>query len=320
MLKGIDVCGFNGNIDWEKVKADNVKFAILKLGNIYDTDKNYVDSKFEINYKKCIELGIAVGVYIYNYCNSTDTLKKGTEWAIKQLNKRNLQLPVYLDMEDKTIVCEGKTALTNQCVEFCKIVEDAGYKSGVYANVNWFKNYIDASKLDCSIWVAQYYSKCEYTGKYDIWQNSSDGSINGISGRVDTDCLYNEEIIKKMDSTSSNKQETINNTSSSKTVLEWQKIMNKVYNCGLAEDNSYGPDSKVKANKFYLYYKTPTIVNDHVKFIQERLISKGFSCGSYGADGSYGSATESAVKAFQKANGLKVDGWVGAKTTELLLK
>ena len=114
------------------------------------------------------------------------------------------------------------------------------------------------------------------------------------------------------------KQQTT--TSKPKNVLEWQKIMNKVYRCGLAEDNSFGPDSKAKANKYYLRYKLFTIKNEHVRFIQKRLIAKGFSCGKCGADGSYGPDTVSAVKAFQKLNNLKIDGYVGAKTTELLLK
>ena len=67
-----------------------------------------------------------VGVYIYNYCNSTKTLKKGTKWALDVLNKRKLNLPIYLDMEDKSIKIEGKTALTEQCIEFAKIVKEDG--------------------------------------------------------------------------------------------------------------------------------------------------------------------------------------------------
>lgn len=114
----------------------------------------------------------------------------------------------------------------------------------------------------------------------------------------------------------------LENTQKDTTVLEWQKVMNKVYKCGLAEDNSFGPDSKAKANKYYLYYSLlkKTIVNEHVKFIQKRLIAKGFSVGKSGADGSFGPDTKKAVKAFQKANGLKQDGQVGADTTSKLLK
>ena len=100
-------------------------------------------------------------------------------------------------MEDKTIKGEGKKSLTEQCVEFCNLIQKAGYKAGVYANLNWFKNYIDASKLNCSIWVAQYNNKCTYTGKYDIWQYSSSEKISGISGNVDVNYLYNESIMKE---------------------------------------------------------------------------------------------------------------------------
>lgn len=56
-----------------------------------------------------------------------------------------------------------------------------------------------------------------------------------------------------------------------------------------------------------------------VKSMQILLIGHGFSCGSYGADGSLGSATDSAVRAFQKANGLEVDGCCGPKTWAKLL-
>ena len=104
------------------------------------------------------------------------------------------------------------------------------------------------------------------------------------------------------------------------TVLEWQKMMNKVYNCGLAEDNSYGPDSRAKALKYYLYYKIPTIRGDraeHVKFIQNRLCKHGYKVA---VDGSFGPDSEAKTKQFQKAKGITVDGYVGADTTELLLK
>ena len=201
MLKGIDVSGYQGNIDWKKVKNDGVKFAIIKLGTIYDEDENSEESTFERNYNECIKNNIPVGVYVYNYCNSIEALKKGANWVLEVLNKRALNLPVYLDMEDKTIVSEGKAALTNQCNEFAKILTNAGYEVGVYANLNWFENYLEAKEFNSniSVWVAQYYKECEYEGKYDIWQYSSSGKVDGISGNVDMNYLYNENIIKNTD-------------------------------------------------------------------------------------------------------------------------
>lgn len=198
-IKGIDVSEFQGNIDWNKVEKDGIKFAILKLGNIYDYGTNYKDSKFETNYKNAKAKGIKIGAYIYNYCNTIDTLKKGLEWAIKKLEGKELDLPFYLDMEDKDIQGETVATLTNQCNEFGKYVESKGYQAGVYANVNWLKNELNPSDFDkdISVWVAQYYKECQYKGEYDIWQYASDGSVSGISGNCDMNYLYNEDIIKE---------------------------------------------------------------------------------------------------------------------------
>lgn len=202
-IKGIDVSEFQGTIDWSKVKKDGIKFAILKLGNIYDYDTNYKDSKFESNYKKAKAQGIKVGVYIYNYCNTVYTLKKGIKWALDKLDGKELDLPIYLDMEDKDIQGETKASLTKQCNEFAKLIKDKGYNAGVYANVNWLKNELNPNDFDkdISVWVAQYYTQCQYEGDYDIWQYTSDGKVNGISGRVDMNYLYNEDIIIESGST-----------------------------------------------------------------------------------------------------------------------
>ena len=83
-IKGIDVSEFQGNINWDKVKADGIEFAILKLGNIYDYDTNYKNSKFETNYKNARAKGIKVGAYIYNYCYLSDVhIEKVTDAKLK---------------------------------------------------------------------------------------------------------------------------------------------------------------------------------------------------------------------------------------------
>lgn len=210
-IKGIDVSEFQGNINWNKVKADGIEFAILKLGNIYDYDANYKDSKFDTNYKNARANGIKIGAYIYNYCNTVDTLKEGLEWAIGKLAGKKLDLPLYLDMEDKDIQGETVATLTNQCNEFAKYVKSKGYNAGVYANVNWLKNELNPSNFDkdISVWVAQYYKECQYEGKYDIWQYSSNGKVSGISGNCDMNYLYNTDIIIESGSTDDSDKKSI---------------------------------------------------------------------------------------------------------------
>ena len=207
-IKGIDVSEFQGKIDWAKVKNSGVEFVILKLGNIYDYDANYKDSKFETNYKNARAQGIKVGAYIYNYCNTVDTLKKGLKWAFEKLGNKKLDLPIYLDMEDKDIQGESKATLTKQVNEFAKYVKGEGYRSGVYANVNWLKNELNPDEFDkdISVWVAQYYKECQYKGDYDIWQYASDGNVSGISGNCDMNYLYDESIIKESGSATGDKK------------------------------------------------------------------------------------------------------------------
>lgn len=102
-----------------------------------------------------------------------------------------------------------------------------------------------------------------------------------------------------------------------KRVRNWQDTMNLDYNCGLELDGSFGPLCREAALKYYLYYKMPTTKNEHVKVIQVNLNRHGYNLE---LDRSFGPATEKAIKDFQKKNGLTVDGYVGAETTELLLK
>lgn len=124
---------------------------------------------------------------------------------------------------------------------------------------------------------------------------------------------------KKLQEQSTEKEETTGNTDSDyeKRVKNWQDTMNLDYNCGLAIDGSFGPACRAAALKYYLYYKMPTIKNEHVKVIQVNLNRHG---AKLEVDRSFGPATEQAVKEFQKEKGLEVDGFVGAETTALLLK
>lgn len=193
---GIDVSTFQGNINWDKVKSQ-IGFAILRLGWIGNKNNHTLDTKFERNYSECKRLGIPVGVYVYNYCNCEDTAKSGAEWALQQLNGKSLELPVYLDMEDSSIANLGKDKLTNICIAFNTVIENAGLWAGVYANKDWFDNKLnkDTIKSKYTTWIAHYTSGTnKYQGEYDIWQNSSSGKINGISGNTDTNYMYRDLI------------------------------------------------------------------------------------------------------------------------------
>ena len=100
----------------------------------------------------------------------------------------------------------------------------------------------------------------------------------------------------------------------------WQSTMNRVYNCGLDVDGSYGPISRKMANKYHLYKKAfvgMRIRNDYVVWLQRRLKELGYKIV---VDGSFWKDTDAVVRQFQRDRGLTVDGSVGANTVAELLK
>ena len=188
--RGIDVSKWQGNIDYKKVKSTGIQFIIARIG--YGMYENQKDQKFEDNYKGAINSNIPIGVYLYSYALNESDAKREADVVLKWLNNRKLNLPVYYDIEDKSQSTIDKNTLTKMCEAFCEKIESAGYWAGIYANKNWLTTHLDYKYLEkkYTIWVAQYNNKNTYNGKYDMWQYTSKGKINGINGNVDMNILY----------------------------------------------------------------------------------------------------------------------------------
>lgn len=251
---GIDVSGWQGKINWDLVK-DQINFAIIRLGYI-GNNEHVLDKYFERNYSECKRLGIPVGVYVYNYAASVARAESGANWVVKKLAGKQLDLPVYIDMEDVSIAKKGKHVLTNICIAFNTIIEKAGFWAGVYANANWYNNYLikDTIKTKYTTWIAHYTDKKDkYKGEYDVWQNSSSGRINGISGNVDTNYMYRDLIkeINKSKKNVSNVDKNVNNFTIYKiqrgdTLSKIAKKYNTTYQY-LAEINKIKDPNKIVA-------------------------------------------------------------------------
>ena len=234
--KGIDVSEFQGKIDWEKVKNDGIEFAILRCG--YGMDfSNQDDVEYERNANECERLGIPYGVYLMSYANTVEKARSEAKHVLRLIEGRKISLGVWYDIEDNgTSGAINKETLTNIINTFCNTIKNAGHRVGVYASLNWLENKIERIIRDnYDIWVAQYYSKCEYEGKYIMWQHTSSGKVNGISTNVDMNILYEDlPVINNNDNNNSK-------TNNSEIVKSLQKALNKDYNCGLDVDGIIGP-------------------------------------------------------------------------------
>ena len=189
--KGIDVSYHNGTIDWKKVKQSEVEYAIIRCG--YGTnDKSQDDKKWEENVKGCVDNNIPYGVYLYSYADTVEKASSEADHAIRLLQGKKLKYPVYYDLEeDKLRDKISKKTIADIAQTFCDKLSAKGYTVGIYANKDWFTNYLTDSRFNnWTKWVAQYNTVCNYRGKYDMWQCSSTGRVPGISGNVDLNYSY----------------------------------------------------------------------------------------------------------------------------------
>lgn len=191
---GIDVSQHQGKINWDEVQSQ-IDFAILRLGWIGNKENHTTDVQFERNYAECKRLGIPVGVYVYCYANNENAAKSGANWTVKSLSDKTFELPVYIDMEDSSISDLSKDLLTDICISFNSIIEANNMWAGVYTDLDWFENHLnkDIIKSKYTTWIAHYTSgNDKHKGEYDMWQNSSNGILNGINGKVDTNYMYRD--------------------------------------------------------------------------------------------------------------------------------
>lgn len=193
-IKCIDVSTWQGSIDWKKVKAAGYGHAIIRAG--FGREVSQIDNRFEQNYKNAKAAGVKIGVYWYSYAVGKADAIREAKACLTVLNKRKLEMPVYFDMEESSMTKLGKKTLTEMAKAFCEEIKKGGYRAGVYSNPNWFNNYLDYNALKklYSIWLAQYYKEAQY--ECDVWQYTSSGKVNGISGNVDMNIIYNAGIIK----------------------------------------------------------------------------------------------------------------------------
>jgi len=191
---GIDVSKWNGTIDWKAVKNSGVSYVIIRCGYRGSTQGMLIeDPLFNTNIKGAIEAGLKVGVYFFSQATDEIEAVEEASYVLDKVKNYKLSYPVFLDVEpsggrgDKI----DKATRTAVCKAFCETIQRAGYTAGIYANKTWLDEKIDASQLSAyKIWLAQYAATPTYTGRYDMWQYTSKGKINGISGDVDLNTSY----------------------------------------------------------------------------------------------------------------------------------
>lgn len=194
--KGIDVSVWQGDIDFYKVKKSGIDFVIIRAG--YGNGNK--DKWFEENYRKAKAAGLDAGAYWYSYAASVSDAFDEALSAAKVLKGKTFEYPIYFDIEEQKQISKGQDFCSSLISTFCSKMETLGYFAGFYTSLSAALHAVSpAVRKRYAFWIAQWNDRCTYDGAYGLWQYSSKGSVDGISGRVDMDYAYIDypSIIKK---------------------------------------------------------------------------------------------------------------------------
>ena len=193
---GIDVSKWNGDIDWDKVKADGIEFVMIRCGYRGSVTGALVeDPNFMKNIRGAKAAGLKVGIYFFTQATNEIEAVEEASMVIALCDGYEIDYPVVIDTEGaggngRADALDVDTR-TNVCKAFCETIVNAGYEAGVYASRSWYNQNITVSELDeYKIWLAEYRSTPLYSGYYDMWQYTSKGSVDGIEGNVDLNISY----------------------------------------------------------------------------------------------------------------------------------
>lgn len=196
--KGIDVSTFQGDINWKKVKNDNVDFAFIRLGfRGYESGKIVLDSKYEDNIKGSIKAGIDTGVYFFTEALTEKEAVEEAEFVIENLKDHAITMPVVIDVEESANTEKSRTKnltadqRTKNVIAFCKRIKEAGYDVMIYGNLKSFMIMMDFEKLEeYDKWFAYYRYPFHFPYKIKIWQYTSTEEIDGIEGNTDVNIMF----------------------------------------------------------------------------------------------------------------------------------
>lgn len=207
-MKIIDISTYQKNVNYQAVKNHGVEGVILRVGYTgYGSAKTkQKDNMFETHYNGFRSVGMPIGVYWYSCAYDESEAIQEANLTLDYIKGKTIELPIFFDTEDNHNVEQlgvsktnqrliGKSKLSIVTKAFCDTIEKAGYYVGIYASKSWLENQLDMNYLkNYDVWVAQYNSVCNYKGSYGMWQYSSKGVVNGISGYVDMNECYKDYV------------------------------------------------------------------------------------------------------------------------------
>ncbi|MBQ6420736.1 MAG: glycoside hydrolase family 25 protein [Clostridia bacterium] len=190
---GIDVSVFQGNIDWEAVKADGIDFVMLRAGYRGYGEKGIMgeDDNFRKNCAAANAAGLHVGAYFFSQAISPEEAVEEAEFMLDVIDGCDLTYPIVFDLEeidyDEARTDDLPANVASECaIAFCERIRETGREPMIYINCEQGYFRYDLPLLSgYQFWLAEYSELPSFVYEYKMWQYSTEGSVSGIEGNVD---------------------------------------------------------------------------------------------------------------------------------------
>ena len=199
-VTGIDVSHWQKEIDWEKVKEADVKFAMIRLGyRGYETGAIGLDSYAIANLEGAIAAGLEVGVYFFSQALTPEEAEEEAYFVVEQLKPyaEYITMPVVYDWEHvsdadaRSNDLRDPDILTDCSLAFLQTIEVAGYRPMVYFNRTQSWKYLNLEELkQYEFWLAAYTQRMDFPYKIKMWQYTDSGKVPGIEGNCDINIYF----------------------------------------------------------------------------------------------------------------------------------
>ncbi len=188
---GVDLSKQNGDVNFNSMKAAGVDYVMIRLGGRgYSTGQISLYENFKKNIEGAAAAGLDIGVYFYSQAISQEEAIQEVNFVIQNLEpyRANVKYPIAFDMEfvandTARIDSLTKDEKTNIATSFLESVKAAGYVPMIYGDKEWLIKEIDLARLQSyDVWLVQEQELPDYPYQFTMWQYSTEGVVNGVSG------------------------------------------------------------------------------------------------------------------------------------------
>ena len=194
-VKGVDISGWQGKIDWQALKNSGIDFAMIRVGVRKLNDGEIVeDSYFKYNIEQANYYDVPVGVYFFSSAKNEYEVIEEATFTLNLIKNYKITYPVAYDFESFESGRVSKVSdevINYNALVFLDYMKSHGYNGMLYGNKTAMETRWDLSRFsNYKKWLAHYMDGVSYKGNYDMWQYTDIGRVNGILADVDLNEAY----------------------------------------------------------------------------------------------------------------------------------